>query len=69
MNMDTLRTISIGLGLHPNTLHVLRSRHADFPKPAATIGPTGGTMLFAIDEVEAWYVARHMDEYKEAAST
>jgi hypothetical protein len=57
--LATLPTISAGLGLNRKTLSVIKTRHADFPKPVAHFGIKGSLHLYDVLEVEAWYVARH----------
>lgn len=54
---QTLRQISLGLGLAKNTLQTLSYRHLDFPQPKIQ---TDNVSLYDPADVEAWYAARHI---------
>lgn len=62
---NTLRAISDGLGLHPNTMGVLFNRadhrNQDRPQPVEYIGPSQGVPVYDVQEVEAWYAARSIE--------
>ena len=60
--MKTLRHIGplMTPPLHPDTLYVLKGRHESFPLPVVELD--NGMKLYDLDEVEAWYNARHIGE-------